>query len=154
MKFWTNMRWYSGQIDMKFWTNMRWKADKYKMKLQCEDWSPVAVSSVGRGRNTKPKPTPSLSTCFLLLFHFPTLFTSRNTPQPVGDRGDHISLLFRFVSISFGCCTCTANTMKRHKSLGLLLSVKIKKCDWSVSDWLTLSQWQGHPLSCLWTLDS
>ena len=88
------------KYDMKFWTNVRWKADKYKMEVQCEDWSPVAVSSGGRGRHTKLKPTPSLAAfcCFSIYHHF-------FTPQPVGDRGGRMLLLFRCGSTSNGCCT-------------------------------------------------
>ena len=104
----TNMGWNYGQIwheildkyEMKFWTNVRWKADKYKMEVQCEDWSPVAVSSGGRGRHTKLKPTPSFAAfcCFSIYHHF-------FTPQPVGDRGGRMLLLFRCGNISNGCCT-------------------------------------------------
>ena len=38
-------------------------------------------------------------------------------------------------------------SLKGHKSLGLLFNVEIKRCVISES----VSQWQGHLLSCLWT---
>ena len=143
-----NMRWESGQI----WDEMR---DKYKMEVQCEDWSPVAVSSGGRERNSKLRPTPSLPPpCFLLLFHFPALFCSRNTLSPSETEEDVYHYFLDAILIWVGSLIGTRATLGMVKSsemIGVVMyfgKAKVTQFHW----WkrIKLDEIYETILKCIW----